>query len=120
MSGEVVATFDAGLRVTLAHDYLTETGGAERVAAALVRAFPGAPIITSAIRPERVDPVFGEARVQTTFLQRFAADKARQRAVFPLLPLAFRSTPIGREWTACLMYSRRPHDEISTASPNER
>ena len=34
-------------RVALVHDYLTQLGGAERVALELTRAFPGAPLYTS-------------------------------------------------------------------------
>jgi glycosyltransferase involved in cell wall biosynthesis len=82
---------DAPSRVVLAHDYLTEMGGAERVVAALVRHFPDAPLLTSGIEPEVVDDVFSQIAVRTPpVLGRLLSSKQRARVLFPLLPWAFR------------------------------
>ncbi len=81
----------AGRRVTIVHDYLTETGGAERVVAALLGLFPQAPLHASAFEPSVMDPIFAERGVRTSFLGRVAADKQRAKQLFPLFPLGFRS-----------------------------
>jgi glycosyltransferase involved in cell wall biosynthesis len=80
--------------VVLAHDYLTEMGGAERVAAALVRQFPESPLLTSAARLTTVDEIFQAADVRTSPIGPLLSDKRRARLLFPLLPLAFRSLPV--------------------------
>jgi hypothetical protein len=38
-------------RVALVHDYLTQLGGAERVALEMTRAFPDAPLYTAIYAP---------------------------------------------------------------------
>jgi glycosyltransferase involved in cell wall biosynthesis len=80
--------------VVLAHDYLTEMGGAERVVAALVRHFPGAPLLTSGFRPAAVDEVFRGADVRTSGMGPLLADKRRAKLLFPLLPVAFESIQV--------------------------
>ena len=86
--------------VVLAHDYLTEAGGAERVVAALAGRYPDAPILTSAVRAETLDPELAAAlsagRIQTSRLGPLLADKRRAKALAPLLPLAFRSMTVPR------------------------
>lgn len=79
-----------GRRVTLVHDYLTESGGAERVVEVMLSLFPQAALHASAFAPSVMDPVFAARGVSTSFLGGVAADKARAKRLFPLLPLAFR------------------------------
>src|SRR5665213_2551380 len=62
------------LRVALVHDYLNQRGGAERVFAHFLEAYPGAPVYTALYEPELADLVPPE-RVRTSFLQRFPARK---------------------------------------------
>lgn len=76
--------------VVLAHDYLNQRGGAERVALELSRMYPDAPLYTSLYRPQSTFPEFASVDVRTSFLQRLPVDKGF-RSLFPLYPPAFRS-----------------------------
>lgn len=73
--------------VVIAHDYLTQRGGAERVVLALLEAFPGARVVTSVYAPERTFPEFGEVEVETLLPARLFGRDAR--LAFPLLAPAF-------------------------------
>ena len=53
-------------RVAIAHDYLTQRGGAERVVLAMLRAFPGATIYTTLYDPDGTYPEFADARIVTS------------------------------------------------------
>lgn len=77
------------MKVALVHDYLVNRGGAERVVAAMHRMWPDAPIYTSLYHPEQTYPDFADARVITSFLQRWSRDAARFRRFLPLFPAAF-------------------------------
>lgn len=72
-------------RIAIAHDYLTQQGGAERVALHLADAFPGAPIFTSVFDPEGTFPEFRNHDVRTSGLQRISAFRRDPRRAFPLL-----------------------------------
>jgi glycosyltransferase involved in cell wall biosynthesis len=76
-------------RVALAHDYLTQRGGAERVVLALVRAFPEAPLHTSLYDPSRTFPEFADVDVRTLAINRLAPLRQRHRLAFPLLAPSF-------------------------------
>ena len=78
------------LDVVLAHDYLNQRGGAERVVFELMDAFPAAPLYTSLYRPDSTWPQLRGRDIRTSPLQRLPVD-ARFRALFPLYPLAFRA-----------------------------
>jgi glycosyltransferase involved in cell wall biosynthesis len=77
-------------RIALAHDYLNQRGGAERVALELAATWPDAPLYTSLYRPESTFPGFRRADVRPSFLDRLPVDR-RFRNLFPLYPAAFRS-----------------------------
>lgn len=79
------------MRVAIVHDFLNQRGGAERVAAALTRIFPGAPVYTSFYDPEATFDDFRSVDVRTTFLQKLPHTEAAFRALLPLYPMAFRS-----------------------------
>jgi len=79
----------SALRVAVVHDYLTQRGGAERVALALLDAFPGARLITSIYDRERTFPEFKRLNVETTWLNRVPAFRVDPRRALPLLPTAF-------------------------------
>jgi glycosyltransferase involved in cell wall biosynthesis len=72
-------------RVVVVHDYLTQRGGAERVALALARAFDDAPVVTSVYARERTFPEFGELDVRPIL----RVPVADPRRLFPVLPLLF-------------------------------
>lgn len=77
-------------RVALAHDYLNQRGGAERVALELARMFSGAPLYTSLYRPRSTFPEFEDVDVRTSFLDRLPVDR-RFRGLLPLYPAAWAS-----------------------------
>lgn len=78
------------VRVVLAHDYLNQRGGAERVVLEMGKIWPAAPIYTSLYRPGSTFPEFGEHEIRCSFLDRLPIDEGF-RALLPLYPLAFRS-----------------------------
>ena len=71
--------------VAIAHDYLTQRGGAERVVLAIARAFPGAPVHTSVHEPDGTYPEFAELDVVTTPLQRVGPLRRDPRRALPVL-----------------------------------
>lgn len=74
--------------VVLAHDYLTQRGGAERVVLALARAYPDAPIFTAAYSPDTTYPAFRDLDVRAARLPRALA--RRHRVLLPLYPTILR------------------------------
>lgn len=76
-------------RVAVVHDYLSQRGGAERVALALWRAFPGARMLTSVYESGATFPGFVDAEVETSWLQRVPALRRDPRRALALLPGAF-------------------------------
>lgn len=75
-------------RVAIAHDYLTQRGGAERVVLAILRAFPDATIHTTLYDPDGTFPEFRQARIVTSPLNRVGLLRRHHRAALPLLPYA--------------------------------
>ena len=75
--------------VALAHDYLTQRGGAERVVLTLSRAFPAAPLYTSFYDPAGTFPEFADLDVRTLPLNRLAPLRRRHRTALPLLAPSF-------------------------------
>lgn len=78
----------AGVRVAIAHDYLTQRGGAERVVLSLLRAFPDAPVYTTLYNPDTSYPDFRDARVLTSPLNHVPALRRDHRKALPLLAWA--------------------------------
>ena len=83
-----------GLRVAIAHDYLTQRGGAEKVVLAMARAFPDAPIHTTLFEPSTTFPEFSELDVRPSGLNRVGFLRKNHRAALPLLPFASSSIEI--------------------------
>jgi glycosyltransferase involved in cell wall biosynthesis len=81
-------------RVAIAHDYLTQRGGAERVVLALHRAFPDATIHTTLYDPAGTYPEFRDARVVVSPINRIGALRRDHRAALPLLPYAVSHLPV--------------------------
>ena len=82
------------VRVAIAHDYLTQRGGAERVVLAMARAFPDAPIYTTLYNAEETFPEFARLDVRPSWLNRFRYFRRHHRASLPLLPGVVRSMTI--------------------------
>ncbi len=78
------------MRVALAHDYLTQRGGAERVALTLHRAFPDAPLYTTLYHPETTYPEFAAADLRLSPLNQVGAFRRDHRLALPLLGAAVR------------------------------
>jgi glycosyltransferase involved in cell wall biosynthesis len=85
---------DAGLvvekmpRVAIAHDYLTQRGGAEKVVLSLSKAFPDAPIYTLLYEPDQTYEEFRDKTIITSPVNRVAALRTDHRSALPVLPFA--------------------------------
>ncbi|MFH1769149.1 MAG: glycosyltransferase [Parcubacteria group bacterium] len=76
------------MKVALAHDYLIQYGGAERVLEALCEVFPDAPIYTLLYDDRSTGKVFKDREVNTSFLQKLPFVRSHHR-LFPwLMPVA--------------------------------
>lgn len=78
-------------RVLIAHDYLTQRGGAERVVLAMMEAFPGARLVTSIYDPATTFPQFEQYDVDTLWPNRLAAFRRDPRRALPILASAMSS-----------------------------
>ncbi len=87
--------------VAIAHDYLTQRGGAERVVLEIAAAFPGAPVITSMYDPDGTWEGFRELEVRCGPLDRIGAARRRHRLALPLLAGAWERTVADAELTIC-------------------
>lgn len=75
-------------RVAIAHDYITQRGGAERVVLALTRAFPEATVYTTLYNPKTTYPEFRDVDIVTSPLNRVPFLRGHHRAALPLLTWA--------------------------------
>ncbi len=88
------APSDSRPRVAIAHDYLTQRGGAERVVLAMLRAFPGASVHTTLFDPDETFPEFSDVDVHTSWANRFGFLRRHHRLALPVLPFAVSAQPI--------------------------
>lgn len=84
----LMATEASRPRVAIAHDYLTQRGGAERVVLAMSRAFPDAPIHTTLYNPSTTFPEFADKNIVVSPLNRVGVLRRHHRLALPLLPWA--------------------------------
>lgn len=82
------------VKVAIAHDYLTQRGGAERVVLAMSRLFPDAPIYTLLYDPPSTYGEFSHLNVRTGWLNRVPFLRKHHRWALPLLGVAAWSTRI--------------------------
>ncbi|HEY6796557.1 MAG TPA: glycosyltransferase [Kineosporiaceae bacterium] len=92
------------MRIAIAHDYITQRGGAERVVLSLARGFPGAPIYTSVYHPDGTYPEFAGHDIRVSPLQRVAAFRRDPRLALPLLASVWRGIVV-RDVDAVLVSS---------------
>src|SRR4051794_3734137 len=78
-----------GLKIVIVHDYLTQRGGAERVALDLLRAFPESRLVTSCWNPPSTYPEFRDHNIETMWIDKVAALRRDPRRAFPFLARAF-------------------------------
>jgi len=89
-------------KIAIVHDYLTQTGGAERVVLIMARAFPDAPIYTSLYDPDRTYPAFRELDVRPMpRLNGIGVLRRNQRIGLPLFGRAFRNLSIDADVVLC-------------------
>ncbi len=79
------------MKVALAHDYLNQYGGAERVLDEMKAIWPEAPVYTSIYDPARMPARYREWDIRTSWLNRLPYAKRKHQALLPLLPQAFES-----------------------------
>jgi glycosyltransferase involved in cell wall biosynthesis len=89
------------VRVAIAHDYLTQRGGAERVVLAMTRAFPGAPIYTALYNASTTFPEFRGVEIRSTSLDRVPLLRRRHRLALPLLAAAFERARADADVVVC-------------------
>nr|WP_163807424.1 glycosyltransferase [Mycolicibacterium anyangense] len=80
--------------VAIAHDYLTQRGGAEKVVLAISRAFPEAPIYTLLYEPEGTYPEFADRDIRVSPLNRVGPLRRHHRAALPVLPFAAQAMTV--------------------------
>lgn len=79
------------MRVAIVHDYLNQTGGAERVVESFHRLWPDAPIFTTIADGDAMPASLCEADIRVSWMQRLPAWRRHFRALLPLYPLAIES-----------------------------
>ncbi len=79
------------MKIALVHDYLTQSGGAERVLEALHGIWPDAPIFTSLYDPAAFPHHWRSWDIRESPLGRIPGARHHHRALLPLYPLAFAS-----------------------------
>lgn len=73
------------MEIALAHDYLTQKGGAERVALAMSRAFPESALYTTLFDPPGTFPEFADVDVRPSRLDRVPFLRRSHRLALPFL-----------------------------------
>jgi len=83
------------MKIALAHDYLNQYGGAERVLEQLHDLYPDAPIYTSMYAPEVMPASYRSWDIRTSFMQRLPFVTTRHQAYLMAYPIAFESFDLG-------------------------
>ncbi|MFA5961887.1 MAG: glycosyltransferase [Parcubacteria group bacterium] len=76
------------MRIALAHDYLVQCGGAEKVLDCFCELFPYAPIYTIIYDKKLMHGMFEDRNIKTSYLQRIPFAPTRHRIFPPLMPAA--------------------------------
>jgi glycosyltransferase involved in cell wall biosynthesis len=88
--------------VRVAHDYLTQRGGAERVALKIAEGLGDGPLLTAIYNPEGTYSEFRDLRIDSTPLSWFAFFRSDPRRALPLLPLAWAlRAPVKADAVVC-------------------
>ena len=87
--------------VALAHDYLTQRGGAERVVLAMHEALPLAPIHTSLYERATTFPEFADADIRVSALDRIGPVRRNHRLALPLLAPTVSSMRVDADVVLC-------------------
>lgn len=73
------------MKIAIAHDYLTQRGGAERLVLSICRAFPDAEIHTLFYEPDQTYPEYRDMKIRTSPLNRIGILRRDPRLALPLL-----------------------------------
>lgn len=76
------------MNVAIVHDWLNQSGGAERVLMEIHRLFPSAPVYPIVYDAERAPAVMRSWDIRPSFLQRVPFARRRHQPFLPLMPLA--------------------------------
>lgn len=79
------------MKIAVVHDYFTQLGGAESVAAELVRMLPGATLHATVALPACLPPGLAEVPMVTSWMQKLPGMSRYYRFYFLLYPLALPS-----------------------------
>lgn len=77
------------MKVSIAHDWLTNMGGAERVIINFTEIYKGAPVYTIAYNRDNMDIALKNIDVRTSFIQKFKNASKNHQKYFPLMPIAW-------------------------------
>jgi glycosyltransferase involved in cell wall biosynthesis len=78
----------ANLRVAIAHDWLVQYAGSERVVEAMLDVLPQAQLLTTVLRADRLPPVLRTA--EPSLLDRIPGARDHHEWFLPLMPLSWR------------------------------
>lgn len=87
--------------VAIVHDYLTQRGGAERVALSMLKAFPDAPFFTSLYEPDSTYPEFLNYDIRPMWTNRLGLLRTHHRRGLFLYPAAFSSLRVDAKVVLC-------------------
>ncbi|AIQ33979.1 MULTISPECIES: glycosyltransferase [Paenibacillus] len=78
------------MKIAIAHDYLIQMGGAERVVEVFHHMYPEAPIYTTVFNGSRLTDNLKDADIRASWLQKIPGVKTNFKGVLPLYPMAIR------------------------------
>jgi len=79
------------MKIALAHDWLNQMGGAEKVLECLVTMYPTAPIFTTIYAPDLMPAAYRQWDIRPTWLNNAPAIQRHHQPYLPLYPLAVQS-----------------------------
>lgn len=77
------------MKIAIAHDWLTNMGGAENVVINFTEIYPDAPVYTTVYNPNKLDQSLKRINVKTTFLQKIKGANKKHQSLLPLMPIAW-------------------------------
>ncbi len=90
------------MTLVVAHDYLTQRGGAERVALVMTQGLGAERLVTSVYTPSRTFPEFAGQRIQTSPLQHVPPFRRDPRLALPVLAPAWSAfAPVSADVLVC-------------------
>jgi glycosyltransferase involved in cell wall biosynthesis len=97
MSPEVVDSS----RVAFVQDHLVQRGGAERGLLSMLKAAPGARVVTPFYEPDACYPELGGVDVRTSLVNRIGMVRRHHRLALPVMPLLVRQLAVDADVVIC-------------------